>query len=98
MAFVPATFLKSIDITCTYALRARKGDKYIKFDASLVRNIDSNETNKSLLRGLCLVAHSIGIFTIAEGVNTHSEITALQEIGMDGVTGPGVQLGGSKKS
>ena len=34
MAFVPATFLKSIDITCTYALRARKGDKYIKFDAS----------------------------------------------------------------
>lgn len=74
------------------------GLDYIKFDASLVRNIDSNETNKSLLRGLCLVAHSIGIFTIAEGVNTHSEITALQEIGMDGVTGPGVQLGGSKKS
>lgn len=68
------------------------GLDYIKFDASLVRNVDANETNQSLLRGLCLIAHSIGIRTIAEGVNSQAEVTALQEIGMDGVTGPGIHL------
>jgi EAL domain-containing protein (putative c-di-GMP-specific phosphodiesterase class I) len=36
--------------------------------------------------------HSIGIYAIAEGVNTQEEITALSEIGMDGLTGPGIKL------
>ena len=68
------------------------GLDYIKFDASLVRGVDVHDANKSLLRGLCLVAHSIGIYAIAEGVNTQTEMTALTEIGMDGYTGPGVKL------
>lgn len=68
------------------------GLDYMKFDASLVRSIDGNETNKTLLRGLCLVAHSIGIQAIAEGVVTDEEIATLKEIGLDGMTGPGVKL------
>lgn len=68
------------------------GLDYIKFDASLVRGIDMHDANKSLLRGLCLVTHSIGIYAIAEGVNTEAEMTALTEIGIDGYTGPGVKL------
>jgi EAL domain-containing protein (putative c-di-GMP-specific phosphodiesterase class I)/GGDEF domain-containing protein len=68
------------------------GLDYIKFDASLIRGIDVHDANKSLLRGLCLIVHSIGIYTIAEGVNTQEEITALTEIGMDGFTGPGIRL------
>lgn len=68
------------------------GLDYIKFDASLVRGVDIHDANKSLLRGLCLVAHSIGIYAIAEGVNTQAEMTALTEIGIDGYTGPGVKL------
>lgn len=68
------------------------GLDYIKFDASLVRNIDQDETNNTLLRGLCLIAHSIGIQAIAEGVTTEAEITTLKEIGMDGMTGPGITL------
>jgi diguanylate cyclase (GGDEF)-like protein len=67
------------------------GLSYIKFDGSIVRGIDSNETNKTLLRGLCMVAHSIGVQAIAEGVNNQAEIEALKEIGMDGLTGPGVK-------
>ncbi|MDO8960819.1 MAG: LapD/MoxY N-terminal periplasmic domain-containing protein [Methylophilus sp.] len=68
------------------------GLDYIKFDASLIRGIDVHDANKSLLRGLCLIVHSIGIYTIAEGVNTQEEIVALTEIGMDGLTGPGIRL------
>jgi EAL domain-containing protein (putative c-di-GMP-specific phosphodiesterase class I)/GGDEF domain-containing protein len=68
------------------------GLDYMKFDASLVRSIDGNETNQTLLRGLCLVAHSIGIQAIAEGVMTDEEMATLKEIGMDGMTGPGVKL------
>lgn len=68
------------------------GLDYIKFDASLVRDIDQHETNNTLLRGLCLIAHSIGIQAIAEGVTTEAEINTLKEIGMDGMTGPGITL------
>lgn len=68
------------------------GLDYIKFDASLIRGLDQNQTNKALLRGLCMVAHSIGIYAIAEGVNTQEELFALREIGMDGMTGPGITL------
>lgn len=68
------------------------GLDYIKFDASIVRGINSNETNKTLLRGLCMVAHSIGVRAIAEGVNNDDEIESLKEIGIDGLTGPGVKF------
>ncbi|EUJ10983.1 EAL domain-containing protein [Methylophilaceae bacterium 11] len=68
------------------------GLDYVKFDASLIRGIDINESHKSLLRGLCLIVHSIGIYTIAEGVNTEAEIAALTEVGMDGLTGPGIRM------
>jgi EAL domain-containing protein (putative c-di-GMP-specific phosphodiesterase class I)/GGDEF domain-containing protein len=68
------------------------GISYIKFDASIVRNIDTLENNKSLLRGLCMVVHSIGVQAIAEGVNSKGEIKALKEIGIDGLTGPAIRL------
>ncbi|MEQ1599234.1 MAG: LapD/MoxY N-terminal periplasmic domain-containing protein [Methylotenera sp.] len=68
------------------------GLSYIKFDASIVRGIDTNETNKTLLRGLCMVAHSIGVQAIAEGVTNDAEIESLKEIGIDGLTGPGVKF------
>ncbi|PKO52376.1 MAG: GGDEF domain-containing protein [Betaproteobacteria bacterium HGW-Betaproteobacteria-20] len=68
------------------------GLDYIKFDASIIRGINTNEANKALLRGLCVVAHSIGIKAIAEGVKNNDEIDALKEIGIDGITGPGVKI------
>jgi EAL domain-containing protein (putative c-di-GMP-specific phosphodiesterase class I) len=39
-----------------------------------------------------MVVHSIGLQAIAEGVNTEHEIQSLKEIGIDGVTGPGIRL------
>jgi EAL domain-containing protein (putative c-di-GMP-specific phosphodiesterase class I)/GGDEF domain-containing protein len=68
------------------------GLDYIKIDASIIRHIDTNDANKTLLKGLCLIAHSIGILAIAEGVQTMDEIEALKLIGLDGMTGPGIRF------
>jgi EAL domain-containing protein (putative c-di-GMP-specific phosphodiesterase class I)/GGDEF domain-containing protein len=64
------------------------GLDYIKIDASVIRDIDTNEANKTLLRGLCMIARSVGITTIAEGVQTDGESATLKLIGVDGLTGP----------
>lgn len=38
------------------------------------------------------MAHSLGILAIAEGVKTKEEIITLKQLGLDGMTGPGVTL------
>ena len=68
------------------------GLHYIKIDASVIRDIDSSDANKTLLRGLCMIAHSIGVIAIAEGVHTKNEIAVLKQIGIDGMTGPGIRI------
>lgn len=68
------------------------GLDYIKIDASVIRDINKNEANKTLLRGLCMIAHSIGVIAIAEGVQNDDEISTLKLIGIDGMTGPGISL------
>jgi len=65
---------------------------YIKIDASIIRGIDHNTGNKAFLKGICLIAHSIGLITIAEGVQTELEIAALPELGIDAMTGPAVKV------
>ena len=68
---------------------------YIKIDASVIRGIDHNAGNKAFLKGICLIAHSIGLMAIAEGVQTDLEISALSELGVDAMTGPAVKLNAS---
>jgi EAL domain-containing protein (putative c-di-GMP-specific phosphodiesterase class I)/GGDEF domain-containing protein len=65
---------------------------YIKVDASVIRDIDQNPGNKAFLKGICLIAHSIGLITIAEGVQTPHEMAALPELGIDAMTGPAVKM------
>lgn len=69
------------------------GLDYIKIDASIIRGIDGNPSNKAYLRGLCMIAHSIGLIAIAEGVQTRNELACLPDLGIDGMTGPAVRLG-----
>lgn len=64
------------------------GLDYFKIDASLVRGIDNNAANQSLVRTLCSVGHSIGVAVIAEGVGSESERNSLIDLGIDGLTGP----------
>ena len=66
------------------------GLDYIKIDFSVISGIDKNTGNQAFLRGLCLIAHSIGLITIAEGVQTEAEAAQLPSLGIDGMTGPAI--------
>lgn len=68
------------------------GLHYIKIDASVIRDIDSSDANQTLLRGLCMIAHSMGVIAIAEGVHSENEMHVLKQIGIDGMTGPGIRI------
>jgi EAL domain-containing protein (putative c-di-GMP-specific phosphodiesterase class I)/GGDEF domain-containing protein len=68
------------------------GIDYIKIDASFVRNLEQNQANQVFLRGLAIIAHSIGLSAIGEGVASESDFRMLMDLGMDGATGPAVTL------
>ncbi len=67
------------------------GIDHLKLDASLVRDIDTRVGNQAFLRGVCMVAHSVGLLALAEGVNTAAERAQLIALGFDGVTGPEIR-------
>jgi diguanylate cyclase (GGDEF)-like protein len=71
------------------------GLDYLKVDSSFVRGVDTNAGNAAFLKGLCSIAHTIGLTVIAEGVATVAEFQALESLGFDGVTGPGVKVSGN---
>lgn len=66
------------------------GLHYIKVDASFIRAIDTQTGNQAFLKGLCSIAHNIGLTVIAEGVQTTDELAKLPELGFDGATGPAI--------
>jgi len=39
-----------------------------------------------------MIAHSIGLTTIAEGVQSQAELKILPGFGVDGMTGPGIRI------
>jgi EAL domain-containing protein (putative c-di-GMP-specific phosphodiesterase class I) len=68
------------------------GLDYLKIDASFVRGVDANQANQIYLRGVALIARSIGLRVIGEGVETEGELRMLIELGFDGATGPAITL------
>ncbi|QJQ96517.1 MULTISPECIES: EAL domain-containing protein [Halomonadaceae] len=66
------------------------GLSYLKIDTSLVADIAEQVQKQAVLRGITTLAHSLGITVIGEGVQNAAEATLLLELGLDGVTGPGV--------
>ena len=69
------------------------GLDYLKVDGSFIRAIDQQPGNQAFLKGLCGIAHNIGLTVIAEGVQTAEELATLPELGFDGATGPAVPRG-----
>jgi EAL domain-containing protein (putative c-di-GMP-specific phosphodiesterase class I)/GGDEF domain-containing protein len=63
------------------------GLDYLKIDAAVIRGVDTHPGNQAFLRGLCMVAHAIGVIAIAEGVSSEGERRMLPELGVDGLTG-----------
>lgn len=66
------------------------GLDYLKVDGSFIRAIHTHPGNQEFLKGLCSIAHNIGLTVIAEGVQTSEELAVLPELGFDGATGPAV--------
>jgi diguanylate cyclase (GGDEF)-like protein len=67
------------------------GLDYIKVHPTYLRGIGQNPGNQEFLKGLCKVAHAIGIVVIALGVETEGDLPLLASLGFDGMTGPGVK-------
>jgi predicted signal transduction protein with EAL and GGDEF domain len=66
------------------------GLDFLKIDRGFIHDIDKNPGNQAFLKGLCDIAHHIGIQIIAEGVEDEAEVATLAQIGFDGVTGMAV--------
>lgn len=60
------------------------GIEMIKVDSVYGHNISYSQDNQTFLRGLCSLAHSIGIKVIAEGVKSPEDKKTLQTLGFDG--------------
>jgi diguanylate cyclase (GGDEF)-like protein len=69
------------------------GLDYLKIDSAIIRDIDQSLGNQTFLRGLCTIAHTMGMMPIAEGVLNTREAMCLKELGFKGMTGPGIVLG-----
>lgn len=69
---------------------AELGLDYLKVDSSYVRDIDKNPGNQEFLKGLCKMAHTVGVQVIGEGVQSEQELDTLLGIGFDAATGQAV--------
>ncbi|WP_461480622.1 putative bifunctional diguanylate cyclase/phosphodiesterase [Porticoccus sp.] len=56
---------------------------YLKIDGSFIRNMELNEVDYSMVSTINHLGHIMGIATIAECVENNTQLSMLQEIGVD---------------
>ena len=60
----------------------------LKFDASLIRDLDATSSGRSsVLSSLLRAATDLGVVNVAEGVETESDLQACRAVGFDGAQG-----------
>jgi PAS domain S-box-containing protein len=57
--------------------------RYLKIDASFVRDIVHNVEDQGLVRGIVAIARELGVLTVAEGVEDEATLWLLRESGVD---------------
>lgn len=67
------------------------GLHYVKIDGAMVDGIHAAPESQALVRGLCTLAHSIGVLIITENCNDPNDLAVLPELGVDGMTGTAVR-------
>jgi len=60
---------------------------YLKIDRSFVKDIELDGHDKALTEAIIVMAHKLGIKTIAEGVETEGQLSLLKSFGCDYVQG-----------
>ncbi len=59
----------------------------VKIDQSLVRGVDASSKRQALVGALVSVAHHLGMFAVAKGVETEAEAAQLRALGVEGLQG-----------
>jgi diguanylate cyclase (GGDEF)-like protein/PAS domain S-box-containing protein len=60
---------------------------YLKIDRSFVRDLEADRNDRAIAEAIVVMAHKLGIKTIAEGVETVQQKKILAEVGCDYVQG-----------
>jgi diguanylate cyclase (GGDEF)-like protein len=61
--------------------------RYLKLDMEFVRDINTETSDREIVRSIVMVAHTLGKQTIAEGVEHAEVVQTLRELGVDYVQG-----------
>jgi EAL domain-containing protein (putative c-di-GMP-specific phosphodiesterase class I) len=56
---------------------------YLKIDQSFVKSLTDDESDKAMVEAIIVMAHKLGIKTIAEGVETEAQRDLLLSFGCD---------------
>lgn len=55
----------------------------VKLDMALIRNIDKDKGRQAITKGVLQVCRDLAIQVIAEGIETHGELSTLQSLGVE---------------
>ena len=69
------SYLKSFPIQC------------LKIDRSFIRNLETDANDAAIVRTITAMAHSLGLKTVAEGVETPAQLEFLRQLGCEIVQG-----------
>ena len=59
----------------------------IKVDRSFVQGVEGDARDAAITANLASLAHALGVVAIAEGIESHGQLTAVQELGCDHAQG-----------
>ena len=63
---------------------------YLKIDGSLIKDLENDPVNVTMVKSIIHIGHSMGLKTIAEYVENDALINILRELGIDFIQGYGV--------
>ncbi|HIC42987.1 MAG TPA: EAL domain-containing protein [Sulfurimonas sp.] len=70
-----------------YAYLMKLGVDILKIDASLIKEVDTNNASRLIVRSIIDIAHALGMETVAEHVHTQEVNETMIELGVDYLQG-----------